>query len=344
MVQGNPQNMLEKPDLEDNRITTCLKDAYGLRVTGLTFLPLGADQNTAVYRITGSDRRHYFLKLRKADFIEASVTIPYFLSQSGMKQVIPPIPTRTGKLWAALNPYKVILYPFIEGHDGYENRLTFEQWVAFGRALKQFHSTDFPAGLTEKVPQENFSTRWRATVKKFYQRFRHEAFIEPAAAELTGFLKSKETETMDLINRAERYAQVLQEQPSPFILCHADIHGWNLLIDHQAALYMVDWDTLLFAPKERDLMFIGSGPGDSGYTPQQEEAMFYQGYGQTDVNQIALAYYRYERIIEDLAVYCNQIFLSDQGGKDRLTAVENVKSNYQPNGTINKAIQADPGL
>ena len=107
----------------------------------------------------------------------------------------------------------------------------------------------------------------------------------------------------------------MQQQPLDFILCHGDIHGWNLLIDNNGALYMVDWDTLVFAPKERDLMFIGAGLGNSGYTPQEEETMFYQGYGKTDINQTALAYYPYERIIEDIAVFCEQIFLSEEGGK-----------------------------
>ena len=104
---------------------------------------------------------------------------------------------------------------------------------------------------------------------------------------------------------------------------------------------MVDWDTLIFAPKERDLMFIGCGLGDSGYTPQEEETMFYQGYGQTNINQFAIAYYRCERIIEDIAVYCEQIFLSDEGGEDRKESLENVKSNFLPNGTIEMAYQSD---
>lgn len=335
--------MLEKPDIDKNRIITCLEGDYGLRVVELTFLPLGADQNTAVYRVTGRDKNTFFLKLRKDDFNEASVTVPYFLSQSGMEQVIPPLPAHSGKLWAALNPFKVILYPFIEGHHGFESRLSKAQWTEFGKALKQFHSTAFPSGLTANIPQENFSPRWCDTVKAFYKRFKKKTFIDPAAAELADFLISKKHTTMDLINRAERNARQLKEQEMKFILCHADIHGWNLLIDKNGSLYLVDWDTLLFAPKERDLMFIGSGPGDSGYTPQEEEDMFYQGYGQTDINQIAMAYYRYERIIEDLAVYCNQIFLSGLGGQDRTAAVENVKSNYYPNGTIEKALLADKG-
>jgi len=56
-----------------------------------------------------------------------------------------------------------------------------------------------------------------------------------------------------------------------------DIHLWNLLIDDRTgALHVVDWDTLIFAPKERDLMFIGAGLADSGYMPVQEAEMFFR--------------------------------------------------------------------
>jgi spectinomycin phosphotransferase len=42
--------MLEKPDLQDEEIVACLQDEYSLPIVQLAFLPLGADQNTAVYR------------------------------------------------------------------------------------------------------------------------------------------------------------------------------------------------------------------------------------------------------------------------------------------------------
>jgi spectinomycin phosphotransferase len=175
----------------------------------------------------------------------------------------------------------------------------------------------------------------------FLARVIEEDFKEPVAAEMAAFLKSKGNETLKLVRRAEELAQVLQDTLPVFILCHADIHGWNLLIDNHGALYMVDWDTLIFAPKERDLMFIGSGLGDSGYSPLKEETLFFRGYGQTNINHMAIAYYRYERIIEDIVVYCEQIFLSDEGGKDRLRSLEYLKSNFLPNGTIERAVQSD---
>jgi spectinomycin phosphotransferase len=40
----------------------------------------------------------------------------------------------------------------------------------------------------------------------------------------------------------------------------------TLIVDKENALYIVDWDTLIFAPVERDLMFIGAGIWDSGLT------------------------------------------------------------------------------
>ena len=47
--------MLEKPDLKDGKIITCLKNEYGLSVDKISFLPLGADLNTAVYRAVTDD-------------------------------------------------------------------------------------------------------------------------------------------------------------------------------------------------------------------------------------------------------------------------------------------------
>ncbi len=175
----------------------------------------------------------------------------------------------------------------------------------------------------------------------FLDRIEKETFVEPVAAELATFLKTRKEETLELVERAEWFAQKLEEQLPDFILCHADIHGWNLLIDSDGALFMVDWDTLIFAPKERDLMFIGSGLGNSGYTPQEEETMFFKGYGPTKINQIAIAYYRCERVIEDIAIYCEQILLSDQAGEDRYQSLIYLKSNYLPNGPIERAVEFD---
>ena len=307
----------------------------------IAFLPLGADFNTAVYRVTTSNQTDYFLKLRSGEFLEASVSVPKYIADLGIKQVIPPLATKTGELWASLASFKAILYPYVDGNNGVDAKPSEDHWVQFGATIKKLHSIDIPSSITKDIPRETFSSKWRESVKAFLIRIENEVFEEPVAAKMALFLKSKSSEILKLVERAESLAITIQKQPLDYVLCHADIHGWNLIIDKENALYIVDWDTLIFAPIERDLMFIGAGIWNSGLTADEEESLFYQGYTKTNINQDVIAYYRFERIIQDIGDYCEYIFLSDEGGDDRMQCFEYLQSNFRTNGTIEMAYQAD---
>lgn len=251
--------MLEKPEIEEKKILNTLENEFGLSVKEINFLPLGADADTAVYHIVTKEDAVYFLKLRSGEFNEASVSVPRYLSKLGIKQIIPPLATRTGQLHAALEQYAVILYPFVEGLNGFQRNLSDLQWREFGAAMQKFHTTKFPLATTRSIPHEEFSPKWRDSVKMFLNRIEHETFSEPVAREMSVFLKKKSVELLELVNRTERFAHLLQDRQLELIVCHGDIHAWNLLLTDNGAFYMVDWDTLVFAPRERDLMFIGGG-------------------------------------------------------------------------------------
>ncbi|OGO17259.1 MAG: phosphotransferase, partial [Chloroflexi bacterium RBG_16_48_8] len=291
--------MIEKPDLHDEKIIACLQDEFGLHVDQIAFLPLGADLNTAVYRVIADDESPYFVKLRRGIFDEIAVTLPKFLSDQGVVQIIAPLTTRTGQLWASLDIFKLILYPFIESHNGYEIDFSDHQWGEFGTALKSIHTTVLPPALIRRIQQETYSPQWREIVKMFLERVEDDTIDEPVAVKLAAFVKAKRDEILNLLGRAEHLAQAIQAQFHEFVLCHSDIHAGNILIDANDAFYIVDWDNPILAPKERDLMFIGGGQMGTWHTPQEEETLFYRGYGQTQINPVALAYYRYERIIQD---------------------------------------------
>jgi spectinomycin phosphotransferase len=47
-----------------------------------------------------------------------------------------------------------------------------------------------------------------------------------------------------------------------------------------------------------------------------------------------MAYYRYERVIEDLAAYGEQLLLTDEGGADRDEAYRRFTGNFKPGQTI----------
>ena len=327
-------------DLQDERIAACLRAEFGLRVVQVTFLPLGADSNTTVYRVMADDGAPYFLKLRSGIFDETSVALPRFLNDHGIAQVIAPLITKTGQLWARLDGFTAILYPFVDGRDGYEISLSERQWADFGRTLKTIHTAEVPPALTAHIQQETYSSYWRATVRKFLMRVANETFADPVAARLALFLQARRAEILDLVGRAERLALALQAQSPEFIVCHSDLHAGNILITTSGALYIVDWDNPILAPKERDLMFIGGGQFGNGRTLQEEETLFYRGYGQTQLDSFALAYYRYERIVEDIAAFCEQLLLSDDDGKDREQSLRYLISNFLPGNTMAIAYQS----
>ena len=103
--------MLIKPDLNDEAIITCLQDTYGLEVATISFLPLGADFNTAVYRLRTNNQIDYFLKLGRRVFIKATVTAPKFLADLGSSSLPPVI--RIGQLCAVFRLWvDELLYHF----------------------------------------------------------------------------------------------------------------------------------------------------------------------------------------------------------------------------------------
>lgn len=333
--------MLEKPDLSDEKLSTCLQNAYGLRVMQIAFLPLGADPNTAVYRAVTADSTAYFVKLRSGVFDELSVLLPKWFSEQGIAHIIPPLATQTGQLWATFGAYTVILYPFVEGRNGYEVTVTDRHWREFGTVLKQIHTAAVPSVLMQRLPQERYSAQGRESIKRVLAQIDDAVFTDPVAVDLAAFLKGKRAAILDLVERAEQRAQALQASAPPLIVCHSDIHAANLLIDANDMLYIVDWDNPILAPKERDLMFIGGGQFGNRRTAQEEESLFYQAYGQTQLDPVALAYYRYERIVQDIAIFCEQLLLSTEGGEDREQSLYYLKSNFLPNNTIEIAYRAD---
>lgn len=333
--------MLEKPDVQDEKIIACLLTEYRLDAKQIAFLSLGADINTAVYRVFADDGISFFLKLRKNGFDRASVTLPNFLSDLGIRQIIPPVTTGRGRLWGTMDAYKTILYPFIEGRNGYEVALSDRNWREFGQALKRVHDASVPPEIAACIRCEDYSPRYRRLIKSVLSDIKKVDYDDPVAIKMAAIMKEKRAEIVTLIERAEQLAQTLQKQSLEFIVCHSDIHAGNIFIGADNALYIVDWDEPIRAPKERDLMYIGGGLLASGLSPEEEVSRFYQAYGEAEINAAALAYYRYERIIQDIAAFCEQLLLTDEGGADREQSLAYFESNFLPDSTIEIACRSD---
>lgn len=311
-----------------------------IEATSLAQLPLGADVNASVYKARASDQKTYFVKLKRGHFQDSNIAILELLQKAGIQQLIHPIKTTEGKQLQQVDDFTFIVYPFVEGQDGFNSSLTDEQWIALGRALKQVHEVDVATPLRAQIRREEFSPKWRNVVRSLYTDSVARPTNDEIASNLWKFLQENKSLILHLLDRSEQLCQKASTLPLKFVLCHSDIHGGNVLVSDAKTFYIVDWDDPILSPKERDLMFIGGGVGNVWNKPY-EESLFYQGYAEADIDWTLLTYYRYERIVEDIAVYCQELLLKPVEGNNRLEMYEEFMNQFEPQGVVAIALATD---
>jgi len=331
--------MLEKQPISEQRIVDCLITDYGIDVSTLTFLPLGADMHASVYKAQARDKSAYFIKIKRSHGPDVSSLIIDHLQDAGIKQVIPILKTIDDHPTKQIGEFTLTVSPFIEGQDGFSRALTDDQWVMFGKTLRKVHEIEVPPPLQATLRRESYSPQWREVARSLFAHIESEPKGDEVAVQLQTFMKQRITLIHRLVERAEQLAQKLQTESPEFVLCHSDIHGGNLLMDGNDAIYMVDWDAPIMAPKERDLMFIGGAVANVWNQPREEE-LFYKGYGKAEVNMEILAYYRHERIVEDIAEYGQQLLLTSTGDQqDRLQLYKHFVAQFEPQGVVEIAFK-----
>ena len=106
--------MLVRPDLPDEGIVTSLRSNYGIDVSTVESLPLGNDSSARAYRLRDEAGRSFFLKVRRGAIYEPSISVPSFLRDRGVEQVVAPLaPMGSGNAWVRAGEYTLTLYPFI---------------------------------------------------------------------------------------------------------------------------------------------------------------------------------------------------------------------------------------
>lgn len=322
-------------DFIKSLITSNLKTHYDLDITALVRLALGADSDASVYQAQTKDQVSYFIKLRKGPFQDLFLSITELFQEAGIKQIVFPVKTKEGKITARIEDYTLIVYPFIDGQDGFHQALNKNQWIEFGKALRQVHEIKVPPSL---IRQETYSPQWREQARRIWMH--EKPLIDEIALSVQTLLKEKKQTILRLIDRADQLAKKIHTQSHSFVLCHSDIHAGNVLIGKDQSIYIVDWDAPILAPKERDLMFIGGGVGNVWNQPQ-EEAYFYQGYGKTKPDPTLLAYYRQERILEDIVLYSQDLLSTRTVTKERKEMYRQFLALFAPQGVLEIAFQTD---
>ena len=332
--------MREDPGLDVGKIAVCLEAHYGLRVASAAFLPVGYDPNAAAYEVVSREGEAYFLKVRFGQVDWSRLVVPRSLIDLGVRNVLAPLRTRSSALWCPLDGYPgygVVLYPFVRGESAMVAGLSDDQWREFGTTLRAVHDSGLNKRLRGRLPVETFSLPSAALVRRLLKLVDATRFEGPAAARFAAFWRENALRIHRILASTETLGVSLRRRPFEFVLCHADIHAANLLVGEDGRLWLIDWDGPLVAPRERDLLFVVGSRIARPVAPR-EEALFFEGYGQVEIDPGALVYYRYERIVEDLGEVGKSVLLNPALGEQaREEEAELAMVFFAPGGDIDRA-------
>jgi spectinomycin phosphotransferase len=336
--------MREQPKMPEERLRACFQDQYDLIPVTLEFLPLGLDYNAGVYRVVSEQGTASLLKVTSRPLYEPQCLVPRFLNDQGITSLVAPVPTRSGALWSHLEEWSVIVYPFIDGETSWTG-MTDEQWKEVGTIFQQIHQVRLPPEGFESLRKETSDptkyVRWIRTFETQHARALGGASASQRA--LRSCWMAHQSTIHTVVTSLERLAGVLQSRTLPYVICHADLHPANLLRDHAGHVFVIDWDEVMLAPKARDFLFVNESSVDSEALPGT--LAFFQGYGQTDIDWIALIYYRYERVVQDLIACAQEVFFRDDLGEGtKADSVQLFQAILAEGGEIDAASQASAHL
>jgi len=301
--------MREEPRIAREVLRACLQEQYGLIPTTIDFLPIGRDINAGVYRVVSEKGAPYLLKVKSGEFYAGSCIVPRYLSDQGIESVVAALRTRTKGLWARAEEWTVLVYPYLEGETGWA-AMSDEHWKTTGATFRRIHEVPLPPEGFEGVRRETFDPSGYAGSIESLET--HLATSEDGGRKSERALRrswAKQRSTIyAMLTSLDKVAGVLRSQTWPRVICHADLHPGNLLRDRASHVFVVDWDDVMLAPRERDFIFVGEPVSGSA---RNFGPPFFQGYGETEIDWILLTYYRYERVVQDLIEDAQQVILRD---------------------------------
>jgi spectinomycin phosphotransferase len=321
-----------------------LADSYGLDVDRFGRPGGGKDPVARSYVASAADGRRFLVKVRPASAPrELAAEATAALQRAGLPYVVAPEATRSGTVTAVVGAASITVTPFVDALPAWGRAgLSAAQWTGLGAFARRLHAVELAADLLARLPVE----RYRPPELELVAAVDAAAAALPSdagpAADVAASWRTHRALILGIAQRTNELGEVVRARSLPLVVCHADLHTGNVLVDDAGGMWVVDWDELVRAPRERDLMFVIGGISEALVRPE-DTARFLDGYGEVDVDPIALAYYRCAWAIQDVTGYAHQVLVErDRTSEERVEAAAIFLGLFRPGEIVDLAGRGDP--
>jgi spectinomycin phosphotransferase/16S rRNA (guanine(1405)-N(7))-methyltransferase len=287
--------VLKPPDdLPDEVLATVLADAWNLSVDWLTYRPLGwgshhwevRDRDGGRWFATVDELANKRLSVAEPlslafDRLRASLATAIDLRASGCAFVVAPVSTSAGEpVVRTRDRFGVAIYPYVDG-----------QSFEWGHYAGPGHR-EAVLELVVAVHGAPLAARRHAKVDEFAIPHRdeltagvagHVVDVGPYAMATVKLLADHETMLRRTLGHYDKLVGEARANPSPVVVTHGEPHPGNTMLTTDG-WRLIDWDTVLVAPPERDLWMLQRSDAAivdayadaTGFTPRRAMLELYE--------------------------------------------------------------------
>lgn len=313
--------MLTPPEgLSDDALVRVLGNGWGVAVASIDYRPLGFGSHH--WEVMDGDGARWFVTVDDLDGNRRSASEPEGsafgrlraalatagdLRASGATFVVAPVPTRAGEPLMPVEPrFGVALYPFVDGQSfSWGDFSSTEHRRGVLDLIVALHTA--PAAASRHALAEDFTIPHRDELEANANEHHHRGDRGPYATPTSALLRENETKLRSLLARHDDLVNAARGRPGPMVLTHGEPHPGNTMLTSRGWV-LIDWDTVLLAPPERDLWMLDPGNGSlldsyaaaTGTTPERP----------------TIELYRMRWDLADIAVYVSRFRAPHTGNRD----------------------------
>ena len=306
--------MLTPPaDLPEALLVPALELHWGIRAASVRYRAVGWGSHH--WAVSGEDGSRWFVtadelenkRLTQAEpltagfrRLRAALAAATDLRECGRTFVVAPVPARDGEPLARVGSrFGVAVYPFVAGQSF--------DWAKFSSPAHRLAVLDLLAATHTAPP----AARRRAQADDF--RVPHRDELEaacqpgdgtpdrgPCSRPAARLVQQHAAPLRRLLARYDHLVAAARTQSSPTVLTHGEPHPGNTMLT-AGGWVLIDWDTAMAAPPERDLWSLDPGDGSivdayaglTGVTPRPLMLDLYRL--RWDITDIAVDVSRFRR-------------------------------------------------
>ncbi|WP_328375194.1 phosphotransferase [Micromonospora zamorensis] len=313
---------------------------FGLQLSTLERVTHGADQRARLWLACGVDGSRYAVKLSGGG-TPAGLVVTAYLAGQGVPGIAAPMPTRDGRLSVEHDGHRLSVVPWVSDQRALDGPMTDAHWRAYGEVLAAVHAVPVTDEVRRLLPAGGAAyPSIVAGTRAVAERLRDpdpDDLAGPLAAELAGVWSGVADRVVTLTREVERLAVDERARPGSAVVCHGDPHLGNLLLGPDGQVWLIDWDDVVLAPPECDLMFVLGGVLAFAPISTRQQKAVLAGYGPADIDPARLAWFLAVRALDDLSDWTRQALDPDAETADRDRAARIVRGLVSPVGLVTLA-------